>query len=168
MNITLIGMMGSGKTTVGKELEKQLSGFTLYDTDNEIERVEGCSIPEIFKKFGEAYFREKETAAIRELMKKDNIILSTGGGVFETPENRQLLLEKSVVIYLKASPDVIFDRIKHETHRPLLGSAFTPEKISVIIEKRRVNYELAKFTIDTDMKSPYNIVTEIIECLNCA
>ena len=101
-------------------------------------------------------------------MKKDNIILSTGGGVFENSENRQLLLEKSVVIYLKASSDVIFDRIKHETHRPLLGSAFTPEKISVIIEKRRVNYELAKFTIDTDMKSPYNIVTEIIECLNCA
>ena len=70
-------------------------------------------------------------------MKKDNIILSTGGGVFENSENRQLLLEKSVVIYLKASPDVIFDRIKHETHRPLLGSAFTPEKISVIIEKKR-------------------------------
>ena len=168
MNITLIGMMGSGKTTVGKELEKQLSGFTLYDTDNEIERVEGCSIPEIFEKFGEAYFREKETAAIRELMKKDNIILSTGGGAFENPANRKLLLEKSRVIYLKTSPEVIFERIKHETHRPLLGKDFSTEKISAIIEKRRANYELAHLTIDTDFKSPYNIVTEIIECLNCA
>ena len=168
MNITLIGMMGSGKTTAGKELEKQLSGFTLYDTDNEIERVEGCSIPEIFEKFGEAYFREKETAAIRELMKKDNIILSTGGGAFENPANRKLLLEKSRVIYLKTSPEVIFERIKHETHRPLLGKDFSTKKISAIIEKRRANYELAHLTIDTDFKSPYNIVTEIIECLNCA
>lgn len=168
MNITLIGMMGSGKTTVGEELGKVLQNFSLIDADSEIERTQGLNIPQIFEKYGEEYFRQKESEVITQILNGDNIILSTGGGAFENPLNRQLLLEKSVVIYLKTSPDVIYDRIKNETHRPLLGKDFSPEKISAIIEKRRANYELAHFTIDTDFKSPYNIVTEIIKCLNCA
>ena len=168
MIITLIGMMGSGKTTTGKELEKELEGFALFDMDSEIEKSQGCSVPEIFFIFWEALFRKKETKTIGKRLEKDNIIISTGGGVFENPKNRSLLLEKTKVIYLKTSPEVIFDRIKTETHRPLLGNNFNPEKISAIIEARQANYEKAHFTIDTDFKSPYNIVTEIIKCLNCA
>ena len=168
MNITLTGMMGSGKTTVGIELEKALKDFSLVDVDSQIVERNGLSIPAIFEKFGEKYFREEETRVIEEILEKDNLIISTGGGAFENPANRKLLLEKSRVIYLKTSPEVIFERIKHETHRPLLGKDFSTEKISAIIEKRRANYELAHLTLDTDFKSPYNIVTEIIECLNCA
>lgn len=166
MNITLIGMMGSGKTTVGIELEKALKTFSLVDVDSEIVKTRGLNIPVIFEKFGEIYFRELETSMIKKNLNKDNLIISTGGGVFENPENRKLLLENSTVIYLKTSSDVIFERIKNETHRPLLGKDFSVDTISAIIEKRRGNYELAHFTIDTDFKSPYNIVTEISGCLN--
>lgn len=168
MNITLIGMMGSGKTTVGIELEKALKTFSLVDVDSEIVKTRGLNIPVIFEKFGESYFRELEISMIKEFLNKDNLIISTGGGAFENPENRKLLMENSTVIYLKTSPDVIFERIKNETHRPLLGKDFSVDTISAIIEKRRENYELAHFTIDTDFKSPYNIVTEISGCLNCA
>lgn len=168
MNITLIGMMGSGKTTVGIELEKALKTFSLVDVDSEIVKTRGLNIPVIFEKFGESYFRELETSMIKEFLNKDNLIISTGGGAFENPENRKLLMENSTVIYLKTSPDVIFERIKNETHRPLLSKDFSVDTISAIIEKRRRNYELAHFTIDTDFKSPYNIVTEISGCLNCA
>lgn len=166
MNITLIGMMGSGKTTIGIELEKVLKTFSLVDIDSQIVEKQGLSIPAIFENFGEQFFREKETEEIEEILKKDNQIISTGGGAFENKKNRNLLLENSKVIYLKASPKVIYDRIKTETHRPLLGKDFSIDKIASIIAKRQANYEKAHVTIDTDFKSPYNIVTEILEWLN--
>ena len=110
-NITLIGMMGSGKTTTAKELSKILPEFKLVDIDDEIEKSSGKKISEIFLKYGEAHFRELETNKIKQFIQNDLQIISAGGGAFENPDNRRRLLENSFVFFLKASPQTIYDRI---------------------------------------------------------
>lgn len=165
-NIALIGMMGSGKTTVGAELQKSLPEFDYVDVDELIEKSTQKKISEIFLKYGEHHFRILENDKIKAVIKKQNQIISLGGGAFESEENRNLLLKNSTVIYLKASPQAIFDRIKSETHRPLLRRDFSVEKIKEIMDKRKKNYEKASFTIDTTGKTPYNIVKEILGVLN--
>lgn len=111
-NITLIGMMGSGKTTVGNELKKLLPQFSLVDIDEKIEQSTGKKISEIFLRYGEPHFRELENSKIKLFLNEDNQIISAGGGAFENPENRDILLNNSCVVYLKTSPDEIFTRIK--------------------------------------------------------
>lgn len=161
-NISLIGMMGCGKTTTARELAKVLPDFKLVDIDEEIEKSSGKKISEIFLKYGETHFRELESAKIKLYAKSNNQIISAGGGAFENPDNRKLFLENSTVFFLKASPETIFERIKSETHRPLLKKNFSIEKISHILMLREKNYSKAHYTIDTNGKSPYNIVEEIL------
>lgn len=161
-NIALIGMMGCGKSTIGKELQKHLPEYSFVDIDELIESSTQKKISEIFLKYGEHHFRVLENDKIKSVLKNDFQIISLGGGAFEDPENRDLLLSKSCVIFLKASPQAIFDRIKNETHRPLLRRDFSVEKIQEIMQKRLHNYEKAHFTIDTTEKTPYNIVNEIL------
>lgn len=165
-NIALIGMMGSGKTTVGVELKNVLPYLDYIDLDELIEKSTQKKISEIFLKYGEPHFRILENDKIKSVLKNNNQIISLGGGAFENEENRKLLLENAKVIYLKASPQAIYDRIKSETHRPLLRRDFSVEKIKQIMDKRKKNYEKAHFTIDTTDKSPYNIVKEILGVLN--
>lgn len=165
-NIALIGMMGSGKTTVGAELKNVLPYLDYIDLDELIEKSTQKKISEIFLKYGEPHFRILENDKIKSVLKNNNQIISLGGGAFENEENRKLLLENAKVIYLKASPQAIYDRIKSETHRPLLRRDFSVEKIKQIMDKRKKNYEKAHFTIDTTDKSPYNIVKEILGVLN--
>ena len=154
-NIILIGMMGSGKTTVGAELSKVLPDFRYADIDAEIEKSTQKKISEIFLKHGEPFFRMLEEEKIRKLCKEKNYIISAGGGAFESLENRRIMLENAEVIYLKASPETIYNRIKEENHRPLLKKNFSIEKIASIMHLREKNYEKANFTIDTtgDRKS---------------
>lgn len=162
-NIILIGMMGSGKTTVGAELKKVLSDYKYIDIDNEIEKGTQKKISDIFLQHGEAFFRILETKKIRECCKDDaRQIISIGGGAFEFEENRKNLLKNGVVIYLKTSPEEIYNRIKNQTHRPLLRKDFSVEKIINIIKMREKNYKLANYTIDTTGKTPQNIVKEIL------
>jgi shikimate kinase len=162
MNIILIGMMGCGKTTVAKELAKQLKNYKYIDIDEEIEKSTQKKISELFLRHGEPFFRMLETKKIKFVCKNDNKIISVGGGAFENEENRKILQKNSIVIYLKASPQEIYNRIKNETHRPLLKKNFSIEKISTIIDKREKNYIKAHKIIDTDSKTPYNIAQEII------
>lgn len=166
MNIVLIGMMGCGKTTVAKELAQQLNNYKYIDIDEEIEKSTQKKISEIFLRHGEPFFRMLETEKIRCFCKNDNQIISVGGGAFESEENRGILSKNNLVIYLKASSDKISDRIKLETHRPLLKKNFSIEKISSILEKREINYNKAHKIIDTNSKTPYNIAQEIIGVLN--
>ena len=99
MNIALIGMPGSGKTTVGKELKKILKNYSYFDTDEEIVRLENRSINEMFAKDGEAYFREVETKVLLDILKNDNQIISTGGGIVKSEKNVKELKEKAFTIY---------------------------------------------------------------------
>lgn len=166
MNIVLIGMMGCGKTTVAKELAKLPENFKYIDIDEEIEKSTQKKISEIFLRHGEPFFRMLETDKIKLICKNNNQIISAGGGAFEREENRKILSENNLVIYLKASPEEIYNRIKNETHRPLLKKNFSVEKIASILEKREINYSKAHKTIDTNGKTPYNIAQEIIGVLN--
>lgn len=170
MNIILIGMMGSGKTTIGKELSNFLENYKLIDIDEEIEKSTQKKISDIFLQHGEKFFRILESEKIKKFCSQDNQIISTGGGAFENETNRQTMLSSGIVIYLKTSPEEIFYRIKNEKtnigkKRPLLKN-FSIERISQLIHEREKNYKKAKFIIDTTGKTPYNIAQEIIGAIN--
>ena len=119
-----------------------------------------------FLKHGEPFFRMLESEKLRKFCREKNMIISAGGGAFENEDNRKLMLDNANVIYLKATPEEIYTRIKNETHRPLLKKNFSIEKIANIIEMRKKNYEKANIIIDTNGKTPYDIVKEILGALN--
>lgn len=162
--IVLTGMMGCGKSTVGKILADKLTAEHL-EIDAIIETQENSKISEIFKIKGEAYFRQLEQKIIAENFKPENQIISLGGGAYENPQTREFLLKNSNVFYLKTSPQVIFDRIKNDTTRPLLCDNMTVENITNILIKREKNYQSATYTIDTDNKNLEQIVNEIVGVL---
>ena len=170
MNISLIGMMGSGKTCIGELLAKILN-MSFVDTDEQIIKSEKTSINQIFAQKGETYFREIETATLKNVLNFNNQIISTGGGIIKSDENLSLLKEKSVVFYLKASPDILFERIKNNKERPLLNVENMKDKIKTILQERISQYEKAQYIIVTDDKSPIEIANEIIgiinDCVKC-
>lgn len=166
-NIILIGMMGCGKTTVGAELSKILTEYTYVDIDNEIEKSTQQKISDIFLKHGEPFFREIEAEKIKKICGNNKKqIISMGGGAYESEQNRNNMQKNGIVIYLKTSPKEIFNRIKSETHRPLLRKDFSIEKIATIMSKRSKNYEKADIIIETDNKTPQNIAYEIKGAIN--
>lgn len=160
-NIILLGMMGAGKSTIGRKLKEIMPTLDFIDIDNYIENKTQMKISDIFSKHSEAYFRNLETKAIEDLCKNDNQIISLGGGAFEKEENRNILNNNGKTIYLRANAQTLFNRIKTETHRPLLQQGFGVEKVAEILNKRASNYEKASIIIDTDGKNPYNIIEEI-------
>ncbi len=158
--IVLTGMMGSGKSTIGKLLSEYLQ-YEYVETDSIIEYCENMTITEIFETKGEELFREIESKIIKNVFKTKDQILSLGGGAFENKETRDFLKKNAFVIYLKTSPEKIFERIKKDTSRPLLKNNMTIEKIKEIINIREKNYESAHLTILTDNKLPSEIIKEI-------
>ncbi|MBD5403113.1 shikimate kinase [bacterium] len=162
--ITLIGMMGSGKSTIGKLLADKLQ-ISHIDIDSKIEVLENRTISEIFSAEDENYFRKIENKIIKDTFIPDNCIISTGGGAFENEDSRKFLLENSTVIFLETSAEIIFDRIKNNTERPLLNNNMTIEKIQEIIELREHNYKQAHIKIITDNKKPQEITKEILGAL---
>lgn len=117
--IFLVGMMGAGKTTVGRELAKRL-GRRFADCDHEIEARTGVGIPVIFEIEGEEGFRRRETQELDELSRQRDIVVATGGGIVLAEENRAILRERGTVIYLDVAPEVLFERTRHDRNRPLL------------------------------------------------
>lgn len=165
MNISLLGMMGSGKTTVGSLLHKSLTDFEFVDTDEEIVKSENMTINEIFATKGESYFREAEHKILSNILNKDNQIISTGGGIVKNKKNLNLLKIKSISFYLKASPDSLYQRVKNNTERPLLNDCDMESKIKDLLIQRKHLYEKADFIVNTDNKTPQEIINEIIEKL---
>lgn len=166
-NVILIGFMGSGKTTVGLRLSYRLRR-TVIDTDKEIEREEKRSISDIFAAEGEAYFRDKETACLKKLLKDaHNQIISVGGGLPIREENRVLLHELGQVFYLQASAQTIYERLKHDTTRPLLQGADPQNKIKTLLDERGGYYmEAADVVINVDDKDFEKILSEIEQNVN--
>lgn len=120
--IVLVGMMGAGKTAVGQALARLL-GVPFLDSDEEIERAAARSIPEIFARDGEPFFRTKETQVISRLLSGRPAVLSTGGGAFVAEGNRRMITERGVSVWLDADPELLWQRVRHRSHRPLLQSA---------------------------------------------
>lgn len=153
MTIALVGMPGSGKSTVGRHLSRQL-GWRFTDTDVEIERELGESIRSYFEKAGEDSFRALETAVLGSLLERPAMVLATGGGSVLREANRKLLSERANVVYLRATPEDLARRLRHDTQRPLLQGGDPLRKLRDLFVVRDPLYrEVADFTIDTGRSS---------------
>lgn len=161
-NIILTGFMGVGKTSVGTRLAKDL-GFTFVDTDELIEADQKMTITGIFSTFGEPYFRDVETRIIKQVLENENQVVSTGGGAVIRDGNRKAFKENGVTICLTAHPESIHDRIKHETHRPLLQGEDPLAKIRELLDAREQFYRQADFVIDTSERFVDDVINEIKE-----
>ncbi len=161
-NIVLIGFMGSGKTTVGIRLSYRLRK-SIEDTDKLIEKIQGRTISEIFEQEGEDYFRDEETNLLKDLInKRGNVIYSVGGGTPIREENRKLLKELGTVIYFRAKPETIYERVKKDTTRPLLQCDDPIERIKELLETRKEAYEsCADVIIDVDDLTMNEVVSKI-------
>lgn len=148
-NIVLVGFMGSGKTAVGKRLADKL-GYKFIDTDEIIEKSEGKSITAIFNDRGEQRFREIEASIVRELSGIKGHVISTGGGIVTNCDNISTLKKDGLVVWLKATPETIFQRVCSETHRPLLNVENPLEEIKRRLALREPFYSEANLSIDTD------------------
>jgi shikimate kinase len=163
-NIVLTGFMGAGKSTVGRKLAKVLS-MDLVDTDDMIESRSGMSIPEIFTKYGEDYFRALEEEVVAEASKLHGHVIVTGGGVVLREINMRNLKKNGVVIYLHAEPDIIYTRIKNQTHRPLLQVEDPLGKIRELLEYRAPFYANNDYTIDTTTLKVEDVVNKALDIL---
>jgi len=161
-NISLIGLPGAGKSTVGRQLARRLQ-LPFFDSDHVIEQRLGCSIREYFEREGEDRFRDLEASVIDELTLSPAAILSTGGGVVLRPENRHNLHNRTQVIYLNSSPDELFRRLRHDRSRPLLQVADPLQRLRDLHAQRDPLYrETAKFQIDTGRPSVATLVNTIV------
>ena len=165
-NYILIGYMGCGKSTIGKKMSEILN-IKLVDTDAWIEERQGMTVSEIFATKGELFFRDLETGALQELLEeKETMVISVGGGLPLREENRSLLQQLGQVIYLKAQPETIYNRIKGDTTRPLLQTENPMEKIREMLGQREEKYQVAADKIVTvDDKDLSEILDEILEAV---
>ena len=149
MSIYLIGPMGAGKTTMGRQLAKKLH-LDFFDSDRVIEERTGATIPLIFELEGEAGFRLREQAVIDDLTQKQNLVLATGGGAVLREENRQHLKSRGIVIYLHSDITHLMERIRHDKNRPLLQTADPEAKLRALMQEREPLYrDTAHITINT-------------------
>jgi shikimate kinase len=144
--VALVGMMGAGKTAVGKAFAAQL-GVDFLDSDAEIEKAANMTIPEIFERDGEPFFREKESQVINRLLDSAPCVLSTGGGAFLAPRNREAMSAKGVSVWLDAEIDVLWARVKNKDTRPLLRTENPYETLKSIYTARVPIYRLADVTV---------------------
>lgn len=161
MQISLVGLPGSGKSTVGRQLARRLD-VPVFDSDHVIEQQLGCSIREYFEREGEAAFRDVEESVIDQLTRNPTGVLSTGGGVVLRPANRQHLHERTHVVYLSSSPDELFRRLRHDAQRPLLQVADPLSRLRDLYALRDPLYrETSHFIVETGRPSVATLVNMI-------
>ena len=164
-SLFLTGPMGAGKSTIGRQLSKQLR-MTFYDSDREIENRTGVDIPLIFELEGEQGFRKRERLVIDELTSLPDIVLATGGGAILDADNRKHMAERGLVIYLHASVNQQLARTKHDRNRPLLQTDNPRQRLDDLMRLRDPLYrEIADLVIDTDGKRVMAVVNQIIRKL---
>lgn len=154
--ILLIGMMGAGKTTVGRRLAAKL-GLDFFDSDAEIETAANMTIPEIFENHGEDEFRAGESRVIARLLKQKNAVIATGGGAFMNAETRELVRQEAVSVWIKAEFELLFARVSKRANRPLLKTPDPRATLKALIEKRYPTYALADLTI-VSRDVPHDVV----------
>jgi len=163
-SIVLVGMMGAGKSTIGRRLSARLR-LPFLDADTEIEAAASMSIPDIFETRGEPYFRDGEARVIARLLDSGPAVLATGGGAFMREETRNRIRDKAVSIWLKADADIIMKRVKRRADRPLLQTADPAATVGRLIEEREPVYRRADITIWSRDVPHEKIVDECIEAL---
>lgn len=161
-NIYLIGFMGTGKSTVAGVLAKKL-GAECVEMDWMIEAGQQMTITEIFKKYGEAHFRDLETELLRSFAEEEHMVVSCGGGSVLREENAELMKKNGKIVLLTARPETIYERVKDSTNRPVLNANMSVEYIHELMEKRNTRYEaVADICVETDEKNAEEICAEII------
>ena len=161
-NLILVGMMGAGKTTVGRLLARRLKR-AYYDSDEEVERRCGVRIPVIFDIEGEAGFRARESQAIAELCALEGIVLATGGGAVLAEANRRCMAARGTVVYLHAHPPQLWQRVRHDRNRPLLATPDPQGKLAELYALRDPLYrEIADIVMDTGRQSVQTLARDLL------
>lgn len=166
-NIVLVGFMGSGKTTIATAIANKLN-MRYVSTDDMIEEREKRTINEIFTKLGEEYFRDRESAVIKEVSGMDNVVIDAGGGAVLREENVSALKSRGILICLTADEETIMERTKKYKHRPLLDVEDPKRKIRELLARRAPFYAKADYTIDTGKLTIGQVVDKIIEIVEKA
>ena len=161
VNLALIGFMGTGKTSVGRHVAEQL-GFEFIDTDELIQADTGRTIADIFARDGEPAFRALEKQLVRKLSLREKVLIATGGGLPTNAENLAALKSFALVICLWASPEKIWERVKNQSHRPLLHDADPQKKIRELLAVREPFYRQADVLINTDLRSVREAAQQIV------
>jgi shikimate kinase len=146
--LVMVGMMGAGKTAIGRRLAARL-GLPFTDADDEISKAAGCSIEDIFERHGETAFRDGERRVIERLLTAPVQVLATGGGAFIDPETRERILDSCLSVWLRVEIDVLWRRVKRRNDRPLLKTATPYETLSKLVEERYPVYAEADITVDS-------------------
>lgn len=164
-SVVLVGMMGAGKSTIGRRLSARLH-LPFLDADTEIEAAAGMSIPDIFETHGEPHFRDGEARVIARLLDGGPAVIATGGGAFMREETRNRIREKAVSLWLKADADIIMKRVKRRADRPLLQTADPAATIGRLLEEREPVYQHADLTIWSRDVPHERIVDECLDALH--
>jgi shikimate kinase len=147
--VVLVGMMGAGKTAVGTAMARLLS-VPFVDSDDEIERAANMTVAEIFARDGEAFFRARESEVLTRLLSGPPCILSTGGGAFLAPANRAVIADQGVAVWLKADLELLWNRVKHKTTRPLLRTADPKATLTALLDQRAPVYAEAGVVVEAE------------------
>lgn len=159
-SIVLVGLMGAGKSSVGRRLASRL-GLPFVDADNEVEAAAGCTIEEMFETHGEQYFRDGERRVIARLLNGPRQVLATGGGAYMDPSTRACIRERGIAVWLRAEHDVLMKRVKRRKDRPLLKQGDPAETLRRLMEVRYPIYAEADITVDSG-DGPHELVVEEI------
>jgi shikimate kinase len=163
--LALVGLPGSGKSTVGRQLARRLD-LPFIDADQVIEQRLGCSIREFFEREGESRFRDLETEVLDGITRQHPGVLSTGGGVVLRPRNREILRERTQVFYLRSTPEEIYRRLRHDKVRPLLQVADPMARLRDLLSQRDPLYcEVAHHIIESPKPTIAGLVQQILRCL---
>jgi shikimate kinase len=164
-SIVLVGLMGAGKSCIGKRLAQRL-GLPFTDADHEIEQAAGCSIPEIFQRHGEAAFRDGERRVIARLLDDKPQVLATGGGAFMDPRTRALVHERAISVWLRADLDLLMRRVSRRNDRPLLQVAEPRQKLADLMAQRHPVYAEADLTVDSADGPPEATLERVVAALD--
>lgn len=162
--LVLVGMMGAGKTAIGRRLAERLD-CPFLDADDEIETAAGCSISDIFAIHGEAAFRDGERRVIKRLLDCNPTVLATGGGAFMDADIRQAVRDKGISIWLKADVETLWQRVRRRDHRPLLETKNPRETLERLIQDRYPTYAEADITVDSDVGPLCKTVDRVMDAI---
>lgn len=163
--IVLVGIMGAGKSTVGKILADRL-GMRFFDADQEIERAAGCTITDFFEKYGEVEFRKGEERVISRILAGEPCVLATGGGAFMSEATRLLIKKMATSVWLRVSFEVLAKRLEKRSDRPLLQTTDPQQTLKALIKKRYPIYNDADFIVDAENDGVDITVSKVVECLD--
>lgn len=162
--IVIVGMMGAGKSSIGRRLA-QVLGLGFVDSDDEIEKAANLTIPEIFERHGEAHFRDGERKVIARLLSEGGKVIAVGGGAFENPQTRTEVDEHGLSVWLKADFETLMTRVRRRSHRPLLQTADPEGTLRRLLEVRSPNYALADLTVPSFDGAHSDVVTNCLVAL---